>query len=86
MQQTIKSYNDQIAEIKADAAEEIAKSKAEAADIIAKLKAQLKQNPQSHTRAKIGTEPKTTFKTIHSPKITLVKKVDKLIKDKGTIF
>ena len=86
MQQQIKSYNGQLAEIKAEAAEEIAKAKADAADAIAKLKAQLKQNHQSHTQANIGTEPKTTIKTIHSPKTTLVKKVDKLIKDKGTIF
>ena len=86
MQQKIKSDNSQIAKIKAQAAEEIAKAKADAADEIAILKAQLKQNPQSHTRANIGTEPKTTIKTIHSPQKTLLEKVDNLIKDRGVIF
>ncbi len=86
MQQMIKSHNGQIAKIKAETAEEIAKAKADTADAISKLKIQLKQNTQSHTRANIETEQKTTFTTIHSPKTTLVEKVDKLIKDKGTIF
>jgi len=86
MQQMTKSYNGQIAEIKAEAAEEIAKLKADTADARAELKARQKQNHQSHTRANIGTEQKTIPKTIHSPKTTMVEKVDKLIKDKGTIF
>jgi len=86
MQQMIKSYNGQIADIKAESAEEFAKAKDDAADAIAKLKARQKHNPQSQTRANIGTEQKTTSKTLHSPKTTLVEKVDKLIKDKGTIF
>jgi len=88
MQQMIKSYNVQIAEIKAEAAQELAKAKAEAEDAIAKFKARQKQSPQPqpHTRANMGPEQKTTSKTIHSPKTTLVQKVDKLIKDKGTIF
>ncbi len=86
MQQMIKSYNGQIAEIRAEDAEEVAKAKADAADAISKLKAQLKQNPQLHARANTGTEQKPISKTIHSPKTTLIEKVDKLIKDKGTIF
>jgi DNA anti-recombination protein RmuC len=86
IQQMIKSYNGQMADIKAEAAEEVAKTKADAKDTISKLKARQKQNPQPYTQVNIGTKQKTISKTILSTKTSLVEKVDKLIKDKGTIF
>ena len=86
MHQKIKSYNDQIAKIKAEAAEEIVKVRVDAENIIAGLKEQLTHNPDSMHQANTGTGQKTNVKTTHSPTTTLLKKVDKLIKDRGIIY
>ncbi len=86
MHQKIKSYNDQIAKIKAEAAEEIAKIRADAENTIAGLKEQLRQNSDSPQQANTGTGQKTNVKTTHSPPKNLLKKVDKLIKNRGIIY
>ncbi|MCP4261009.1 MAG: hypothetical protein GY774_26385 [Planctomycetes bacterium] len=86
MQHKIKSYDDQIVNIKAEASEEIAKVKSDVADIIAGLKSQLKQNPDLFFQDDVLTEKKINIKTIPSAKSTLMEKLDKLIKNRGIIY
>ena len=87
MQQKIKSYDDQIAKIKIDAAEEIASVKADVVDIIDGLKAQLKQNSDLAPQPNAQIEQKINIKTIPpSTKKTLWEKVDILAKNRGIIY
>ena len=86
MQEKIKSYTDQTAKIKAEAAEAIAKAKAQAADTVANVKAQFKQKAKAHAKAKIRTEKKENAKAKQPEKETLLKKVDKFITDRDRIY
>jgi len=80
----IKSYTNQITKIKAEAAEAIAKAKAEAADTLTKVKAQFEKKAKAHVKAKIETSKKANDK--QPAKETLLKKVDKFIKDRDRIY
>jgi len=86
MKEKIKSFNDQIDKIKAEAAGAIAKAKAQAEDNVAKVKAKFEQKTKAYAEAKIRAEKKAAAIDKQPTKETLLKKVEKFITDRNRIY
>jgi DNA polymerase III gamma/tau subunit len=83
LQEKAESYVEQLAKVKAEAAQEIAGIKAETDDTIAKIKAEC--IPKSHEKKSL-TKKNTRDKEKKSGEGILMDKVDKFITDRNRIF